>query len=287
VRFLSADETRRALSMARAIESVRSAFGPDTEAPLRQAVGASLVMPGRVGDSMAVKVVSTVPGSPSGIVIVFDGSGAPVGVVDGPTITAIRTAAVAGLATDILAAGDASRMAMIGAGAMATDQVLAIREVRDIKRLVVWSRDTSKAERLAAELGGQAVLTTEEAVDGADIVTTATPSAEPLFEEPVLASAVHINAVGAYLPSMAEIPAAFVRDAFVVVDDLEAAAAEAGDLIQAGRTADMDLRALLTTVDPPRHERTLFKSVGIATQDVAAAVAALDRAEQIGLGTVV
>jgi len=287
VRFLSADETRRALSMARAIESMRSAFGPDTAAPLRQAVGASLVMPGRVGDSMAVKVVSTVPGSPSGIVTVFDGSGAPVGVVDGPTITAIRTAAVAGLATDILAAGDASSMAMIGAGAMATDQIHAIREVRDIKRLVVWSRDTSNAELLAAEFGGHAVRTTEEAVDGADIVTTATPSAEPLFEEPVLASAVHINAVGAFLPSMAEIPAAFVRDAFVVVDDLEAAAAEAGDLIQAGRTADMDLRSLLTTVDPPRHERTLFKSVGIATQDVAAAVAALDRAEQIGLGTVV
>ncbi len=287
MRVLSANETRQALTMADAIESMRSAFGPDTEAPLRQAIGASLVMPGRVADAMAVKVVSTVPGSPSGIVTVFDGSGSVVGVVDGPTITAIRTAAVAGLVTSILAADDVSTMAMIGAGAMARDQILAIREVRDITRLVVWSRDASKAERLATECGGQVARTPQEAVHDADIVTTATPSTNPLFEEPDLARTVHINAVGSYLPSMAEIPCEFVRDAFVVVDDHDAAAAEAGDLIQANRVADMDISTLLIAAEPPLHGRTLFKSVGIATQDVAAAVAALDSAKQMGIGTVV
>ncbi len=287
MRVLSAADTRKALPMATAIESMRLAFGSDTENPLRQAIGSSLVMPGRVGDSMAVKVVSTVPGKPSGIVVVFDASGAVVGIADGPTITAIRTAAAAGLVTDILASRDASSMAMVGAGAMARDQILAIREVRHIDRLVVWSRDVSKAEAVASEFGGQVARTPREATHDADIITTATPSTTPLFGDDDLKDRVHVNAIGAYLPSMAEIPTEFVKGAFVVVDDHGAAAVEAGDLIQANRVANMDIGTLLSMTDPPRHDRSLFKSVGVASQDVAAAVAALDNARRMGIGTVV
>lgn len=273
--------------MADAIASMREAFGPDTEAPLRQQVGSSLVMPGRAGDSIAVKVVSTVPGNPVGLVAVFDRDGVPVGIVDGPTITAIRTAAAAGLATDVLARRDASSFAMIGAGAMAKDQILAVREVRDIDRIVVWSRELSKAQAVASEFEGQAVPSIAEAVQSADIVTTATPSETPLFAESDLSQQVHINAIGAFTPDMVEVPPAFVTGAFVVVDDADAAAVEAGDLIQAGRTPDLDIAALLTATSIPQHDRTLYKSVGVATMDVAAAAAALRNAEQMGTGMTV
>lgn len=287
MRILSATETRAALPMADAIASMRMAFGSDTEAPLRQLVGQSLVMPGRVGKTAGVKVVSTVPGNPAGIVVVFDIDGSPVGMTDGPTITSIRTAAGAALATDVLAPASATSMAMIGAGAMARDQIIAMREVRAINRVVVWSRDESKAEALAEELGGQAAQTPAEAVRGVDIVTTATPSTQPLFAEADVQRQVHVNAIGAFTRYMAEVPAEFVRQAFVVVDDITAAAAEAGDLIQAGCTPDTDVCGLLAMKSVSNHDRTLFKSVGIATQDVAAAAMALKNAERMGLGLTV
>jgi ornithine cyclodeaminase/alanine dehydrogenase-like protein (mu-crystallin family) len=287
VRILSAAQTRRSLPMADAIASMREAFGSDAEAPLRQQVGSSLIMPGRTGDDIAVKVVSTVPGNPVGLVAVFDSEGTPVGIVDGPTITAIRTAAAAGLATDLLAPRSASSMAMIGAGAMARDQILAMFEIRDIERVVVWSRDASRAQALASEFRGETAPTAAEAVHGVDIVSTATPSTSPLFAQADLADHVHINAIGAYTPDMVEIPPDFVKEAFVVVDNLSAAAAEAGDLLHAGRPPDLEMGALLKVASVPRHTRTLFKSVGVATMDVAAAVAALTNAESAGLGTVV
>lgn len=287
MRFLSAAETRQALPMSMAIDAMRSAFGPDTEIPARQPVGQSLVMPGRVGAMSAVKVVSTVPGNPVGIVVVFDSTGTPVGVADGATITAIRTGAGAGLATDLLAPPDATSMAMIGAGAMARDQIRAVREVRDIERIVVWSRDRSNAVAVAHEFDAEVAATPQDAVEAIDIVTTATPSREPLFAGGDLPARVHVNAIGAYLPSMAEIPPEFVREAFVVVDDVAAAAAEAGDLIQAEREADIDIATLLAMTAPPRHDRTLFKSVGVASQDVSAAAAALRMAQRMGIGTVV
>ncbi len=287
MRFLSAVETRQALPMSEAIDAMRLAFGRDTENPLRQLVGSSFVMPARVGGDVAVKVVSTVPGSPVGIVIVFDETGAPVGSVDGPTLTAIRTGAVAGLATDLLANSDARSMAMIGAGAMARDQIAAIAEVRGVERVSVWSRDRSKAIALAEQVNGEAAATPAAAIRGADIVTTATPSTAPLFTATDLADRVHVNAIGAFRSEMAEIPPAFVNQALVVVDDRDAAATEAGDLIQAGREPDLDLATLLTMPSAPSKDRILFKSVGVATQDVAAAVTALRNAEAMGLGTLV
>jgi ornithine cyclodeaminase len=286
MRVLSDRDTRLALPMSDAIAAMLNAFSPNTEAPLRQLVANSLVMPGRIGDNVAVKVVSTVPGNPAGLVAVFNSEGTPLGIVDGPTITAIRTAAGAGLATDLLAPEDASSLAMIGAGAMARDQILAMLEIRDIDRVVVWSRDPSKARALASEFEGETAATAAGAVHGVDIITTATPSTAPLFAEPDLPGHVHINAIGSYTPDMVEIPPEFVIDAFVVVDDLSGAASEAGDLIQAGCTPDLDMESLLTLSSVPHHSRTLFKSVGVATMDVAAAVAALRNAERLQLGHV-
>lgn len=287
MRFLNADETRQALPMASAISAMVDAFGPDRELPLRQLVGSSMFMPGRVGAISGIKVVSVVSGHPAGIVTVFDGDGQPTGSVDGATLTAIRTAAGAGLASRILAPYDASTLAMLGAGAMAMDQIAAMRDVRRIDMVIVWSRSSERAHTLADLVGGTVASTADEAVASADIITTATPSTTPLFVHDALRDNVHINAIGAYTPRMVEIPKQTVRQAFRVVDDREAARAEAGDLLQADVEPDAELGDLLGKPWRRTHAITMFKSVGIASQDIAAAAAALTNAERLGIGTVV
>jgi ornithine cyclodeaminase len=270
--------------MVDAIGAMRTAFGRDREIPQRQLLAASMFMPGRVGSTSGIKVVSTTPGNPVGIVVIFDADGAPIGLVDGPTLTAIRTGAVAGLATDLLADPSATSMAMLGAGAMAEDQIAAVRAVRDIDRLVIWSRSFERAAALAETAGGIPARDADQAVSESDVVSTATPSTEPLFAASSLTGRTHINAVGAYTPSMVEIPPEIVMAALVVVDDEDAASHEAGDLISAGRTPDLDLTTLIEDGAPDHGPLTFFKSVGIASQDIAAAATALENAARLGLG---
>ncbi len=283
--YLDGPATRSALPMSDAITAMEEAFLGDHETPLRTLVGSSLVMPGRLGDNTAVKVVSTVPGSPAGIVVLFGPDGSPTGIVDGPTLTSIRTGAVCGLASRLLASQDARVMTMLGAGAMAFDQVAAIREVRHIEEVLVWSRDPETASRLAERVGGVVVVDADEAVAKGDIVSCATPSRAPLFNASAARPGVHLNAVGAFTPEMVELPPELVAAAFTVVDDYEAAAAEAGDLIQARKLPDLSLRELLTGKLPDLAGRTtVFKSVGVASQDVASALKAISNARAQGLG---
>jgi alanine dehydrogenase len=283
--YLGAEATRAALPMAAAIEAMEIAFGDDREVPLRSLLGGSLFMPGRAGGDSGVKVVSVVPGNPVGIVAVFGADGSPIGFVDGPVLTAIRTGAGAGLATRLLSRTDCRVLAMLGAGAMAFDQIEAVRAVRPIERTMIWSRDFERAAALAHRVGGEAVADPDKAVAAADIVSTATPSLVPLFNDDAVKAGTHINAVGAYTPEMCEIPAETVRRAYVVVDDVDAAEAEAGDLIQADRPPVCTVGDLLAGRHPQIGEDvTMFKSVGIASQDVAAAIVALRRAEELGLG---
>ncbi|WKZ83701.1 MAG: ornithine cyclodeaminase family protein [Acidimicrobiia bacterium] len=287
MRYLDATATRRALTMSAAISAMERAFGDDRQSPIRTRLGPSLFMPGRVGSDTGVKVVSTVPGRPLGIVAVFGGDGACRGLVDGPTLTAIRTAAGAGLATRLLARPDARTMAMLGAGAMAYDQVVAVREVRPIDEVLVWSRVLEHAEALARRLDATPIADPSQAVAEADVVTTATPSTSPLFDPEALRPGTHLNAVGAFTPEMCEIPPAVVMAARVFVDDFDAAASEAGDLLRADRQPDgtvADLLAGRVRGRTSADQVTFFKSVGIAPQDVAAAVAALDRAEKEDIG---
>ena len=284
MRYLDADATRTALPMSDAITAMRDAFTRDRDIPQRQHLGASLFMLGRVGNTSGIKVVSTKPGSPVGIVVVFDADGAPLGVVDGPTLTALRTGAVAGLATDLLSDPASSTLALLGAGAMAPDQIAAICTVRDIDTVLIWSRTFATADRLSESLGATPVRSADDAVAAADVITTATPARTPLFDHAALRERVHINAVGSFTPDMVEIPPHTVTDSFVVVDDYDAASHEAGDLIQAGRLPDMDLTELLEVGVPDHSARTLFKSVGIASQDIAAARVALETAERLNVG---
>lgn len=271
--------------MADAIEAMEHAFSGETEAPLRSLVGPSLVMPGRLDDLMAVKVVSIVPGNPAGLVIVFGDDGSPLGVVDGPTITAIRTGAGSGLATKLLARDNARTLAMLGSGAMAFDQIEAVRAVRPVDQVLVWSRDIDNARRLADRVGGEAVADPDEAVSRADVVSCATPATTPLFRGSSVRPGTHINAIGAFQPEMAEVPPEVLERAYVVVEDIDAAAAEAGDLIQADRDPNTTMRDLLADTAPQIGEDvTFFKSVGVAAMDVAAAGRAVRNAERDGLG---
>jgi ornithine cyclodeaminase len=288
MRVLDATTTRQALPMVDAIQAMEHAFSGETDTPLRSLVGPSLVMPGVLDDLMAVKVVSIVPGNPAGLVVVFGADGSPLGVVDGPTITAIRTGASSGLATRVLARDGASTLAMLGSGAMAFDQVEAVRAVRPIQEIFVWSRTLENARTFAERVGGEAVDDADEAVRQADIVSCATPARTPLFRQDSVRSGTHINAVGAFTPEMAELAADLLERAYVVVDDIEAAAAEAGDLIQADRQPHTTLRDLLAGKHPQIGEDvTVFKSVGVAAQDVAAAGRALANAERDGIGLIV
>jgi ornithine cyclodeaminase len=271
--------------MPDAIEAMEHAFSGKSETPLRTLVGNSLVMPGRLDDIMAVKVVSVVPGNPAGLVAVFDAEGSPIGLVDGPTLTAIRTGAVCGLATGLLAREDVRTLVMLGAGAMAFDQIEAVRAVRPIERVLIWSRSTEKARALAGLVGGEAVTYADNAVAEADVISCATPASSPLFDPSLVRPATHVNAVGAFTPRMAELPPDLLDRAYVVVDDLEAAASEAGDLIQAHRQPDTTLRELLAGSSPEiDSDVTVFKSVGVAAQDVAAGHRALMNAASIGVG---
>ena len=271
--------------MNECIEAMVHAFGGTRDVQSRTRLGGSLVLLGLLDGQASVKIVSTGLGEEAGIVAVFDVDGRPLGLVDGPTLSAIRTGAASGLATDLLADSDCSTLAMLGAGSMATDQVAAVRAVRPIERVLVWSRTERRAQSLADSVGGEVVADADEAVAEADIVSTATPATVPLFDAGSLRPGTHVNAIGAFTPDMAEIPGEVVERAFVVVDDRKAAASEAGDLLRVARRPDADLAELLAgRAGPDGQPFTLFKSVGIAAQDAAAAIRALDNAERLGIG---
>ena len=169
---------------------------------------------------------------------------------------------------------------------MAFDQIEAVRTVRDLKDIRIWSRSFEKAAALAERVGGTPVKNPEQAIAEADIISCATPARQPLFADQAVKPGAHINAVGAFTPEMVELPTALLGRAFVVVDDVDVAAAEAGDLIQANRLPDATLTQILGSDGQSTDaDVTIFKSVGIAAQDVAAANVALSNAGGIGLAT--
>lgn len=273
------------LPMQAAIDALRAAFADDVENPPRALLGQSLFMPGRVRQFTGIKVVSTKPGNPVGLVTVYDKSGTPIGMVDGAALTPLRTGAATGLATDLLARPEATTLAMLGAGAISAHQVEGVCNVRRIQRIVVWSRQSTNAHKLETLLRAQhrgitveVADSADRAVASADIICCATPARSPLFHAGSVRRGAHINAVGAFTPAMIEVPCDTVRGARVFVESYAAATAEAGDLLQAQRRADGEICDLLANRTMGRQndtQVTLFKSVGIASMDVACAVAAL------------
>jgi alanine dehydrogenase len=317
VRFIAADQVRAAAPMPQLLDAVEAAYrdiaaGRD-RSPIRSriAMGAGdlLLMPGvrEGGSGASVKLVTVMPGNAArglptihAVVAWLDAdTGEPLAILDGATVTAMRTGAASGVSTRLLARPDAQVLGLFGAGAQAAWQVRAVLAARQIAEVRVFARTAERrdafAASLAEELGpGVRVIAAESAeatVRGADVICCATTSFEPIFSADWVAPGTHVSAVGSFQKGMVELPSQiFAAAALVAVDSREAALEEAGDLlaaIETGRLAadgfveigSLD-RGWASTRDPSAI--TVFKSVGLAIQDLATAelvMANLDRAE--------
>ena len=292
-----------------------------TKVPLRsrielpEAAGVILIMPALLPETgdFALKVVSIfgqnrLHGLPTihALVIALDpATGIPLGLLEGATLTALRTGAASGAATDLLARPEARTLAIFGSGVQARTQFEAVCAVRQIEAARVFSPSRDHAQAFATELGREpwappsvsVADTPAAAVREAEIICTATTSSIPVFDGHQLRPGTHINAIGGYTPDMQEVDGATVARALLVVDSRVAALAEAGDLIipiREGRISAEHIHAELGELvngtqvgrtDP--DQITLFKSVGVAVQDAIAAGRALALAEQLGLGQII
>lgn len=258
--------------------------------------GALGLMPGALSrpNTMGIKVVSVFPGnsgtkyeSHQGAVLLFDTQhGCLQAVVDAGEITAIRTAAVSGLATRTLAKRDAGDLALLGSGTQARTHLDAMRSVRELRRVRVWSRSSDSARRFAraesqrAGMEIEPVASAREAVEGADLICTTTATREPILEGAWIAPGTHVNAVGACFPGARELDSVAVHRARVFVDCRESALAEAGDLLVPMQDGVFDASHIVGELGEVLTERvvgrssenevTLFESLGIAIEDVTA-----------------
>jgi ornithine cyclodeaminase/alanine dehydrogenase-like protein (mu-crystallin family) len=259
----------------------------------------------RGGDAplYSLKTVAVFPENPTrgldahqGTVTLFDGETGEVRVLmNASAITAIRTAAVSAVATKLLARADAKVLAILGAGVQARSHLEAMRAVRDFGTVRIASRTAEHAEALAAEAGAEAVGSAEEAVRDADVVVTATSATEPVLKREWLKEGAHVNAVGGRPPQMTELDTATVAESSFFVDRRESAEAEAGDYraaLEAGAIGPDHIRAELGEVLIGAHpgrtspdELTVFRSLGLAVEDLAAAEYVVERARASGAGT--
>jgi alanine dehydrogenase len=327
VLVLSANDVAKLLPMRDCIEVMRDALAALARGkalvPLRMvmrmpdASGFLGLMPGHIAadggreGALGMKAVSVFPGNAArgidthqGAVLLFEAdTGRLSALMDGATITAIRTAAVSGVATDLLARQDATELAILGAGVQARSHLEAITAVRTVRRVRVWSRNPQHAAQLVSEVAGrypasiETAPTAEAAVRGADVVATVTASPEPILERAWLKDGAHINAVGSSIPNTREIDTATMSAARLFVDRRESALNEAGDVLipmrEGAFRADhiqAELGEVIIGKDAGRRsasELTLFKSLGLAVEDVASAAFIAKRARETGAGQTV
>jgi ornithine cyclodeaminase/alanine dehydrogenase-like protein (mu-crystallin family) len=321
VLIVGQDEVPRLLPMPECIAAMQQAFAAlargEALNPLRQVValraghGVLASMPAEAGHLgvAGLKAITVVPGnhatpldSHQGVVLLFEAEhGRLLAVVDATSLTAIRTAAVSGLATRLLAREDAGDLAILGSGVQARTHLEAMALVRRLRRVRVFSRQPARLEAFAKAASARHALPVEatasarDAVLGADIVCSVTSSPVPVLKGEWLAAGAHVNAVGASLPSCRELDTAAVARASLFVDRRESALSEAGDFLfpkQEGVIGDDHIKGeigelLLGRVTGRRSqdEVTLFKSLGLAVEDVAAAHLVYQRADDDGSGT--
>jgi alanine dehydrogenase len=297
--LLDLDELVDALADAHAeLTDGNVSMPPRIAALVREQEGLLGVMPSYVPSAgLACKLVTLFPHNRDrethqAVICVFDpANGTALALMDGTYITATRTAAGSALATRLLAREDAHVLAILGTGVQAHSHARAIPRVRRIDEIRVASRDRAKAEAFAAEIGGVAVDSYGEAVRGADIVAATTHALEPVVRREWLAPGVHVNSVGLN-PSGREVDEATVADAVVVVESRESALAPppagAPELIGVDPSrVHAELGELVTGTKPGRRserEITLYKSVGVAVQDAAAAALVLRAALERSVG---
>jgi ornithine cyclodeaminase len=304
--------------MSQTIEAMKRAFAAYSSGaatvPQRIALeippddGVLLIKPALLpNEALGAKLVSAFPGNSkhgrpviSGLVVLFDPTtGEPVGLCDGGFLTAWRTGAASGAATDLLASPDAGVGAIIGCGVQGRTQALAIDTVRPLEEIRLFDLNPSGVDAFAEEMASQLsarlvpVGSVHQAVAGADVVCTATIATEPVIRGEDLSEGAHLNGVGSFTPAMREVDGAAIARARIVVDSREAAEAEAGELIRAvadGLTRPEDWVELGEIVNGDRPGRdsvsglTFFKSVGLAVQDMAAAALAFTTAADLGIG---
>ncbi|MFJ9710002.1 ornithine cyclodeaminase family protein [Streptomyces sp. NPDC101234] len=306
------------LAMPVMAEAMRRYSGGQVELPLRTILrpekdtGLLGTMPGFVaGEDLAgygLKAMVLKPENPArgldlhiGVVLVFDpGTGAPLAMMDAGAVTAVRTAAVSGVATEALARPDAGDLAVLGSGVQARSHLEAMHLVRPLRRVRVWSRTAENAEAFRVwadkELGVEVetMATPAAALAGADLVCTTTAAREPVVQAADLAPGAHVNAVGASFIDHRELSSEAVAGASLFVDSRESALAESGDLrapLTEGLVGPGHIRAELGEVllgtRPGRREPTeitVFKSLGLGVQDIMSGFAVAEEAAARGLG---
>jgi ornithine cyclodeaminase/alanine dehydrogenase-like protein (mu-crystallin family) len=318
---LTRNDIRQLVPMPDAIELMKLAFqelsAGRAESPLRSVVpvadgAVTLLMPAYVPAAKALgfKVVSVFEGNRdkdlptiSAMVCLLDEStGALTAIMNGAYLTALRTGAVSGAATDLLARDDARNLVVIGAGAQGVTQAAAVAAVRPIEKITVVDLSEESLERYRRHIAEDwpdlldrlEVTSDSSVVAQADVICTATTSRKPVFADRDVKLGTHINAIGAFTPEMQELPEETVARATIVVDQVEAVLEEAGDfIIPIGKcTLDRnriqrELGQIVAEEAPGRStvdEITLFKSVGNAVQDVTVARRAVERAIETGAG---
>jgi alanine dehydrogenase len=254
-----------------------------TVLPVAEHNGFFATMPA-YGDALGAKLVTFFPnneGLPThhAMILLFrPETGEPLVTMDGRLITEMRTAAVSAVATDALARADVSVLALLGSGAQARSHLEALRIVRNFREIRVWS--PRHAGDFARKFGVTAAASAEEAVRGADVVVVATTATTPVLRGEWLSPGMHLNAVGATRPTWRELDNEALGQARVFVESREAALQESGDVIAADQTP-IELGEVLAGAKPGREseqEITLFKSVGVAIEDIAAANLVYERA---------
>ena len=287
--FLDENQVRKHLHMADLIPAMEKALidfsaGKVTQ-PVRQVIavdppgGFYGMMPALTPDGLGQKIVTFYPpnaarGIPTHMATIFlnePETGAPLAIMDGRLITEMRTAAVSAAATKLLASPDARTLAILGSGVQARSHMEALRLVRQFAEIRVWSPNQGHAEQFAKEIGAKA-MSAEEAVREADVVVTVTSSKTPVLHGAWLKPGSHVNAVGACRPDWRELDDDAMRNV-VFVDSREAALIESGDVILSGAKIYAELgQAFAGNTSLPANETTIFKSLGMAVEDIAAAL---------------
>ena len=263
-------------SAGRVTQPVRSVLPVDGAA----ATGFLGLMPAHTPDGLGLKAVTFYPanaqrGIPTHMATIFlidPQTGTPLAIMDGRLITEMRTAAVSAAATKLLAPPDAKALAILGSGVQARSHMEALRLVRPFEQIRVWSPTPEHAKNFAEEVGATA-MPAEQAVRGADVVVTVTSSKTPVLKGDWLKPGCHVNAVGACRPDWRELDDQAMQHNVVFVDSREGALKESGDVILSGAKIYAELGEALATKVPARaNETTIFKSLGMAVEDIAAAM---------------
>ena len=326
MKILTRAEIQRLLTVSETIDVIRKLFsemgagGVDlqlrTSIPLRGGKDMVLFMPGHVAgmNNLGVKIVSVFPNNPvdhnrstiSATILLNDPqTGEVMALLDGTYITAVRTGAVSAVATDLLALKNSHRLGVIGAGVQARSQIDAIRQVRPITDVRIFDTDPARTLAFVDELQRvhptgcrfQAVTSAADVVVEADVVVTATTSSKPVFPGSLLKPGAHINAIGSFQPGHRELDDDTVKRSRIFVDSRAEALAEAGDLIIPLSTGVIGLASIEASLadlvvgrhDGRRHDEeiTVFKSVGLAVEDIVVASYVFEKSRAFSVGTVV